>query len=80
MLSYLDVIAEDATPFSAIAQALKAYASLIGTEELPMVKMLDGVIVRFSLVRGLAGKEELEYPVLRDAIVGVLAGRRNLLA
>ena len=37
-----------------------------------MAKLLDGVIVRFSLVLGLAGKEELEYPALSSAIASML--------
>ena len=72
ILSYLDVITEDSTPPEAILRALKNYEPLIGTEDFPMAKLLDGVIVRFSLVLGLAGKEELEYPALSSAIASML--------
>jgi hypothetical protein len=71
VLSYLDVIAEDSTPPVAIAQALQEFGALIGTEDFPMAKVFGGVAVRFSLVLGLKGKEEFEYPALEAAVSAI---------
>lgn len=73
VLSYLDVIAEDATPPDTIVRVLQAYELLIGSKDRPKVKFRDCVIVRFSLVLGLTGKEGLEYPTLSNAIAKLMA-------
>ena len=72
VMSYLDVIAPDGTSAQAITSAFEAFALVIGTDEMPIMRISNNVAINFSLAVRLYGQEEDEYGKLCKAVLSLL--------
>jgi hypothetical protein len=72
VISYLDVIAPDGTAATRIAAALDAFAAVIGTDEIPVFRVIDHIAIRFSLGLRLDDVQADEYENLSKAIRAIL--------
>ncbi len=72
VMSYLDVIAPDGISAQIIASAFGAFAPVVGTDEMPIMRVFNNVAINFSLAVRLYGQEEREYGELCATILRLL--------
>ncbi len=72
VLSYLDVVSDDATTPMEIQTALDAFQNTLPGKSLPFVYGIGRIAVRFGAVVGLSGAEEIEYKALKGRALKLL--------
>jgi len=78
VLSYLDVVADNAASAGDIRAALNDFGTQIGSDEIPMARVIRGIAIRLGAVIGLTGAEDSEFSALRRAVDKVLSDRERL--